>query len=183
MTRNIVFIDRRIVDDQTLIAGLSADSEWVWLTAEDNGLLQMQAVLANRHDLASIRILAHGRPGTLMLGAGELTRDTIDQHVTELAMIGRALAREGDVQIYGCEVGQGSAGRAFVGALAEALGAHVAASSTPVGHVELGGAWRLDVGELRTAPIHRPQWRGLLGIRGIERSGGPGNDHLVGGPD
>jgi Ca2+-binding RTX toxin-like protein len=183
MTRNIVFIDRRIADAQTLIAGLSADSEWVWLTAEDNGLLQMQAVLANRHDLASIRILAHGRPGTLMLGAGELTRDTLDQHVAELAMIGRALAREGDVQIYGCEVGQGSAGRAFVRALAEALGAHVAASSTPVGHVELGGAWRLDVGALRTAPIHSPQWRGVLGIRGIERYGGSGNDHLVGGPD
>jgi hypothetical protein len=75
-----------------------------------------------------------------------------------------ALGTDGDVQIYGCEVGKGSDGRAFVRALAEACGAAVSASSAPVGHADLGGAWRLDVGELRTPPLQHPQWHGLLGM-------------------
>ncbi len=79
-------------------------------------------------------------------------------------MIGQALDDQGDVQIYGCEVGQGNAGRAFVGALAAALGAPVAAYSAPVGHADLGGDWRLDVGEIRSPVLHRPQWHGLLGL-------------------
>jgi hypothetical protein len=118
----------------------------------------------DRRDLASIRILAHGRPGALWIGAGELTCDNVDHHAAELAAIGQALGIDGDVQIYGCEVGKGSDGRAFVRALAEACGAHVAASSAPVGHADLGGAWRLDVGELRTPPLDNPRWHGLLGM-------------------
>jgi hypothetical protein len=149
----MVFIDSRVADHSTLIAGLGADSELVWLDATQDGLQQMQAALADRHDLASIRILAHGSPGALRIGSGELTRDNVDHHAAELAAIGQALGIDGDVQIYGCEVGQGDMGRAFVQALAEACGAHVAASSKPVGHADLGGEWRLDVGQFSTPQL------------------------------
>jgi hypothetical protein len=71
----MVFIDSRVADHSTLIAGLGADSELVWLDATQDGLQQMQAALADQRDLASIRILAHGRPGALRIGAGELTRE------------------------------------------------------------------------------------------------------------
>jgi len=161
---NLVFIDPRVADHQTLLAGLDADGECLLLDMDSDGVLQMAIALADRRDLASLRILAHGRPGALMLGAGELTRAAVDHHARELAVIGRALHAEGDVQIYGCEVGQGDAGRAFVDALAEALGAPVAASSAPVGHAGLGGGWQLDVGKLRTLPFALPDWHGLLGM-------------------
>ncbi|WP_138679063.1 DUF4347 domain-containing protein, partial [Candidatus Accumulibacter phosphatis] len=164
LSKTIVFIDSRVEDHPTLIRGLSADCEPVWLDATQDGLQQMQAALADRRDLASIRILAHGRPGVLTIGSGELTRERVASHAEELAAIGRALGDDGDVQIYGCEVGKGSDGRAFVRALAEALGAPVAASSALVGHADLGGAWRLNVGELRTPPIHNASWHGLLGM-------------------
>ncbi len=164
MFKHLVFIDSRVADFQTLVAGLSADTEWVLLDEDQEGVRQMQAMLADRRHLASIKILAHGRPGALMLGAGELTRGNLDDRAVELATISLALGDEGDVQIYGCEVGQGSEGRTFVRALAEAFGAHVAASSKPVGHADLGGEWRLDVGELRTPPLFNPRWHGLLGM-------------------
>jgi fibronectin-binding autotransporter adhesin len=171
LSKMMVFIDSRVADHPTLIAGLSADSEPVWLDATQDGLGQMQAALADRRDLASIRILAHGCPGALMIGSGELTRESLASHAAELAAIGRALGIDGDVQIYGCEVGKGSDGRAFVRALAEACGAHVAASSAPVGHADLGGAWRLDVGELRTPPLHNPEM--AWAARHDDHAGGP----------
>jgi alpha-tubulin suppressor-like RCC1 family protein len=163
-TTNIVFIDARVADHQDLIAGLGEDSEWLLVDGGSDGVLQMADALADRRGLTSIRILAHGRPGALLLGAWELTQANLDQHCRTLAMIGRALDGNGGVQIYGCEVGQGNAGRAFVGALAEALGVPVAAASGPVGHTDLGGEWRLDVGEVRGALLVRPQWYGLLGM-------------------
>ncbi|MCB1968687.1 MAG: DUF4347 domain-containing protein, partial [Candidatus Accumulibacter sp.] len=164
ITTSIVFIDSRLEDCETLVADVSADSEWLLVDSDSDGLAQMQAALAGRSDLASIRILAHGRPGALLLGASELTHDEVDHHAVSLAMIGRALDAQGDVQIYGCEVGQGDTGCAFVDALAEAIGAPVAASSSPMGHAELGGGWWLDVGEARSPVLDRPQWRGLLGV-------------------
>ena len=164
MTTNLVFIDSRVADYQTLVAGLSAGSGWVLVDEDRDGLLQMQAALWDRCDLTSIRILAHGRPGALMLGASELTAETIDRHAQDLAMIGRALDPEGDVQIYGCDLGRGQAGRAFVRALTEAIGVPVAAASTPIGHAALGGGWNLDVGDARHPLLDRPQWYGLLGL-------------------
>jgi Ca2+-binding RTX toxin-like protein len=160
----MVFIDSRVADHSTLIAGLGADSELVWLDATQDGLQQMNAALADRRDLASIRILAHGRPGALWIGAGELTCDNVDHHAAELAAIGQALGIHGDVQIYGCEVGKGSDGRAFVRALAEAFGVPVGAASQPVGHADLGGDWRLDVGELRTPLLVLPEWPAVLAL-------------------
>jgi fibronectin-binding autotransporter adhesin len=164
MFKHLVFIDSRVADYPALVAGLSADTEWALLDQDQDGVRQMQAVLADRRDLASIRILAHGSPGALRIGSGELTCESLVSHAAELAAIGRALGTDGDVQIYGCEVGKGSDGRAFVRALAEACGAHVAASSKRGGTCRSGGNWRLDVGELRTPPLHNPRWHGLLGM-------------------
>jgi hypothetical protein len=58
LNKTIVFIDSRVADHPTLIAGLSAECEPVWLDATQDGLAQMEAALADRRDLASIRILA-----------------------------------------------------------------------------------------------------------------------------
>jgi hypothetical protein len=163
-TTTVAFIDSRVADHQDLIAGLGPNDEWVVIDGGSDGVLQMQAALAGRSGLASIRILAHGRPGALLLGATELTREKLDPLAEELATIGRALDARGEVQIYACEMGKGDAGRAFVEALSEGIGAPVAAASGPLGDADLGGDWRLDVGELRGAPLHRPQWHGLLAL-------------------
>jgi len=164
MGGNWVFVDYRVEDRAVLLAGLGADCEWRLVGPDEDGLRQIRVALGGQRDVASIRIVAHGWPGTILLGAAEIDGDTLARRNGELAEIGQALAAGGDLQIYGCAVGDGEAGRAFVDALAEGLGVPVAASSTPVGHADLGGDWRLDVGELRTKPLAVPQWRGVLGL-------------------
>ena len=64
-TKNIFFIDSRVADYQTLIAGLPVDSEWVLLNAEEDGVLQMQNALTGYRDLDSIQVISHGSTGTL----------------------------------------------------------------------------------------------------------------------
>jgi hypothetical protein len=116
-----------------------------------------------RRDLASIRILAHGRPGALLLGAGELTRETLAPTPRTGGDRPGAGRRDGDVQIYGCEVGKGRRSRLRAGAGGSPRRAG-RRRSAPVGHADLGGDWRLDVGELRTPPLHLREWLGLLGL-------------------
>ena len=54
------------------------------------------------------------------------------------------------ILLYGCEVAKGAEGRAFIEAFSRAVGAHVAASATPVGSAALGGDWELAE---RTGPV------------------------------
>ncbi|MEF8756311.1 MAG: DUF4347 domain-containing protein [Accumulibacter sp.] len=164
MKRTLVLIDHRVADRPALVASLPTNSEWRLLGAQEDGLRQLRAAVDGRSEFASIRLLAHGRPGAILLGAAAVDAGSLAGRAEDLAAIGRALAAGGDVQLYACAVGDGAAGRAFVDALAAALGAPVAAASTPVGHADLGGAWRLDVGEVRTPPLAAPDWRGLLGM-------------------
>jgi hypothetical protein len=164
MKPELICIDHRVPDPQALISGLHADSHWVLIDSYDRGLKQIHAALASHRDVASLRILAHGRPGALWLGSGELNADSLAADCDDAQWIGNALGPDGDVQIYGCEVGLHRHGRSFVDALTTTFGVPVAASSTPVGHVELGGDWRLDVGELRNTVLRRPQWHGVLGL-------------------
>lgn len=69
-----------------------------------------------------------------------------------------------DLFLYGCEIGAGAEGAAFVGLLSDLTGLNVSASSRPVGAAELGGQWDLDVrsGTPRTRPLSLPDYPGLL---------------------
>lgn len=163
-TKNVVFIDSRVADLQKLVAGLGADTEWVLLDAEQNGVLQMQTTLADKRDLDSMRIIAHGRPGAVQLGSAELTQETIDDHASALGAIGKSLGEQGDVQIYACELGLGAVGRAFVRKFSERVGAYVSASSVSIGHASLGGQWILDVGHLAVTQLDIPEWQSVLGL-------------------
>ncbi len=106
-----VFIDELVADREILLAAFGNDSRWALIDAGDDGLRQINAILAGEHNLASLRIIAHAQPGTLHLGNNALTRADLVRQADTLATIGRALDASGDVQLYACELGQGRVGR------------------------------------------------------------------------
>ncbi|MCK0505535.1 DUF4347 domain-containing protein [Aromatoleum anaerobium] len=164
MTKNIVFIDSRVADFQALIAGLSADTEWVLLEASEDGLAQMQAALAGYSGLDSIQIVSHGAAGTVHLGATALDQSTLGNYQMPLQAIGQALSASGDLLLYGCNVAAGSTGEAFIAALAAATGADVAASNDLTGAGALGGDWVLErtTGNIEVSGLQGSDRAGLL---------------------
>ena len=64
-TKNIFFIDSRVVDYHTLVASLQVDSQYYVLEASQDGIEQMQSVLAGYSDLDSIQIISHGSQASL----------------------------------------------------------------------------------------------------------------------
>ena len=178
---NIVFIDARVGDIQTLIDGLVPGTEHHLIDAQSDGLEQIILRLQGRDGIDALHLLAHGGPGRLRLGATLLSQENLAGHARDLERIGSALAADGDLLLYGCEVGKGEAGRAFVAALRECLGAHVSvsAASRLVGHAELGGCWQLDAGQApRATALALTGWRGTLD----DYAGNTGTTGTVGVP-
>jgi len=165
MIKKLIFIDNRVADYQTLLVDLMSDTEWLILDAESDGVLQMQAALAGYRDLDSIQIISHGSTGTLYLGSTMLTQGNLDSYQTQWQAMGSSLTATGDILLYGCNVGDGAVGQAFVQAVAVATRADVAASTNATGAAALGGDWVLEQtsGVVEAAGLHTDSFAGLLG--------------------
>jgi large repetitive protein len=151
--QEIAFIDTSVSGYQTLLDGLKPDVEIVLIDPARDGLAQIAAALAGRSDIAAVHIFAHGAPGALQLGAAHLSLDNIADRAGDLAVVGAALAAEGDLMIYGCDVAEGTMGEAFIRALSSATGADVAASTNVTGNAAQNADWVLEAqtGSIDTA--------------------------------
>ena len=140
----IVFVEADVPDYQSLLAGLAPGTEVHVLEAGEDGLARMAQLLEGRSGIDALHVISHGKEGTVSLGSLQLNNDNLAEHADELATIRDALAPEADILLYGCEVGAGSNGAAFVEELAKATGADIAASTDLTGAAELGGDWILE---------------------------------------
>jgi len=141
---SFVFIDSRVADIEALIAGLEPDTQVVILDATQDGVAQIAEALAGATNLDSIHIVSHGSSGALYLGSTVLNEENLDDYRNDLSQSGAALSEDGDILLYGCEVGAGSAGQRFIEQLSLLTGADVAASTDATGSSALGGDWRLE---------------------------------------
>jgi hypothetical protein len=144
MSNAILFIDSHVSEYSTLLAGLASDVEVHLLNANEEGVLQIAAILQGRTGLDSIQIVSHGSSGSLSLGSGVLNSSNLDSYSDALAQIGSSLSATGDILLYGCDVAQGDSGLSFINQLATITGAEVAASTDLTGNAALGGDWVLE---------------------------------------
>ena len=142
--KNVIFIDSRVADYQTIVAELPVGTDWYLLNPTINGVSQIQGILANYSGLDSIQIFSYGSSGSIQTGSGELSIQNITDYQSQLAAIGSSLTETGDILLYGCNVAQGEAGQKFVQTLANYTGADVAASTDLTGSAALGGDWSLE---------------------------------------
>ena len=145
MTMNIVFVDSRVTDHEMLTASLGANTKWVLLNSEEDGILQMQRALAGYSELDSIQVISHGSSGAIYLGSTILNASNLYSYASQLQAIGSSLTESGDILLYGCNVGAEEAGAKFLNELAALTGADVAASDDLTGAKGLGGDSILEV--------------------------------------
>jgi trimeric autotransporter adhesin len=166
--REIIFVDAAVLDSQTLVDALiaqrggSADIEIVQLRADADGLAQIDAVLAGEQGIDALHIVSHGEAGRLQLGNGFVDSAALQAHAASLAGWQQALTADADILLFGCNVGEGAQGEAFIGRLAALTGADVAASVDATGASALGGDWDLEAstGAIEAAVnAAAPQWQ------------------------
>ncbi len=156
-----------VIVDTGLGMGSDFGEKQVLLLARRTGSLNTIAEkLAGFKNLDAIHLVTHGSPGAVQIGNGVLNETTVAEYAQFLNAVRQALKPQGELLLYGCNVGAGEAGVRLMELLSKATGAHVAASSTPTGAASRGGDWRLEkqVGVIRTAALSLPAYRGLLGF-------------------
>ena len=152
--REIVFIDSRLADRQTLLKGLAPNAEAILLDSDRDGVEQIAEALRGRSGIDAVHILSHGEAASLQIGTATLDAESITgRYAGALAGLRTALSHDADLLIYGCDFASGEAGARAVALLSEATGADVAASVDPTGAAALGGDWDL---EMRTGAVEAP---------------------------
>jgi hypothetical protein len=161
--RAIAFIDTRVQDYQSLVAGVTPGTEVVVLDGNEDAIAQITDILALRTNIDSIHIISHGAPGSLQLGDGSLSLDEIegDRHFLQqwFSPLTSIPKNPPNILLYGCEVAAGETGKAFVKRLSELTGASVAASQNLTGSVAKGGDWELEIstGKIETPLVFAPE--------------------------
>jgi len=169
MPTSFVVIDSRVTNFNALIASFAADSEYVVLDLERDGMVQIVEALAGKSGYSSIQIISHGAPGAITLGSTMLDSTALHGYSAELATIGSALLPAGDLMLYGCNVGAGDVGQQFVNMLAQLAGANVAASDDLTGAATFGGDWGLEVQNGAIESVVQP----LVGLEGVLANSAP----------
>ncbi|MFA0970560.1 Ig-like domain-containing protein [Pseudomonas amygdali] len=138
----VVFVDSRVKDSASLLAGVAPGAQVVELDATKDGLQQIADYLGSHQGVSSVQIIAHGNSGDLWLGNSYVSADNIAQRSALLAEIGNDMNVGGDILIYACNTAEGDTGLSFVNSLATLTGRDVAASTNRTG---AGGDWDLEI--------------------------------------
>lgn len=167
--REIVFIDTRVEDYQTIMQGIHPAAEVILLDARRDGIVQISEELKDRSDIDAIHLIGEGTEAEMHLGTAFLTNESISGHYAALlSQIGQSLSADADLLIYGCNFGRGQAGFTAIQILAELTGADIAASTDQTGHVSEYANWELEVstGFIETSIVIREAtqeaWEGVL---------------------
>lgn len=143
--RNLVVIDARLENRDQLAANLPVGTTALVVDAGQDAIAAISSALAQLGKVDSIQIFSHGATGQFTLGNQTFTRQSVDQLGDRLSAWRGELNAGADIQLYGCDVGSGSAGQALVNELARWTGADVGASSNATGATRAGGDWNLEV--------------------------------------
>ena len=162
--REIVFIEDNLPDYLKLAESARAGAEVVVLDHTKDGLQQMIAALQGR-EVDAIHLVTHGANGQVDLGSTRLSVTNVDAMAGQLAQLGQSLSADGDLLLYGCDVGAGAGGSGFLDSLARHTGADVAASLDTTGSAGFGN-WTLEAhsGSIETATraFDDAGWQGAM---------------------
>jgi len=165
--REVVFIEDNLPDYLKLAESARAGAEVVVLDHTRDGLQQMIAALQGR-EVDAIHLVTHGANGQVDLGSTRLSVTNVDAMAGQLAQLGQSLSADGDLLLYGCDVGGGAgsdAGSNFLARLAAHTGADVAASIDTTGSAGFGN-WTLEAhsGSIETAAraFDSAGWQGAM---------------------
>ncbi len=140
----LFFIDAAVADPRAFWLVAPAGATVVAIPAGVDSWEFMAAEADRFHDLGAIHLVSHGEPGALVLNGRRTTAADLASRAALLRRLGRALSKNGDILLYGCDTGAGDAGRMLVTRLADFTGADVAASANPTGALP-GADWKLEI--------------------------------------
>ncbi len=155
---SIVFVDARVSNYQSLIAGVNTSEVFV-LDPNRDGVDQITEVLADRSHISSVHIVSHGDSASLELGNTQLSSETLHAYSGDLQAWAKSLTPNADILLYGCNVASSEAGEKLIQQVSQLTGADLNASNDLTGNAALGGDWQLEAatGKIESSLAFQPQ--------------------------
>jgi hypothetical protein len=141
MPNQLVVIDRKVANYQSLIDQLGTAYSYLLLDSNSDGVTQIANYVAANPGFDAIHLISHGSPGQVAIGTSTLSEATLGEYSAQLNQIGASLNAGGDLLIYGCDVAQGGIGQQLITDLARLTRLDVAASTNRTGGT---GDWVLE---------------------------------------
>ena len=166
---SIVFIDKGIKEFDDLYNELSKTHLVYLLDDKKNSFTQISELISHNSNLGSIHIFSHGSPGILQFLSGSISSDNLLNYDQEIQSISNSLGPNGNIHLYGCNVGQGDKGLEFINLFSSISNLDIAASDDVSAPKFLNGDWDLEVktGEIHQASIIPSSFKGSLGAPSI----------------
>ncbi len=163
-TNELLFVDTTVSGWQSIVAQAKPNVQVILLDPARDPIDQIAQTMSHEGKVDAIHIVSHGADGTLQIGGRSIDLTSLQGYSTQLATIGEHLTSDGDILLYGCDIGEGAAGEQFVQALARATGADVAASTDATGAADMGGNWVLEYqfGQIDATVVQATAFAGLL---------------------
>ncbi|MEM7701934.1 MAG: DUF4347 domain-containing protein, partial [Pseudomonadota bacterium] len=160
-----IFINTDVENYKELVAEWEDRGQIVLIDSGSDGLEQIITALAGAQNVDAIHLVSHGNDGVFWLGSTRVDAASAAGELSGLLQsIGSRLAGDGDILIYGCEVGKDTGGQLLIDRLAAVTGADIAASVDDTGSILRGGDWTLEsrLGVIEATTLSAENWDGLL---------------------
>ncbi|MEW6992050.1 DUF4347 domain-containing protein [Colwelliaceae bacterium 6441] len=141
----LVIIDKGVADYKTLLEGINPNADIRFIEQGESGLVQLEAILADYHDLQALHLVSHADDGMLYLGNSQVTEQSLKDEVNTLALINSALKEGADVLFYGCNLANSEKGDALLELISNKANVDVAASNDLTGSALHNGDWELEI--------------------------------------
>ncbi|BAN26672.1 outer membrane adhesin like protein [Caballeronia insecticola] len=138
-------LDSRVENGSELLAQIPPGTQVLVVQPGQDAVGAISSALAGMGHADSVQIFSHGTAGQFTLGNQTFTGTTLAQMADALGTWRSHLGHDADIELYGCDIGAGDAGKALVQTLASTTGATVGASDDATGSAALGGDWTLEV--------------------------------------
>jgi len=143
MSKQLVVIDRKVANYQSLIDQLDPSYSYLLLDSESDGVAQIADYVTKHSGFDAIHLISHSARGQIALGNAPLSEATLSKYAGQPSQIGPSLHAGGALLIYGCDVAQRIDGQQLVTDLARLTKLDVAAS---INKTEGTGDWILESG-------------------------------------
>ncbi|MDC7702727.1 DUF4214 domain-containing protein [Vogesella indigofera] len=175
----LAVIDTTVTHWESIVSELPAGMDVLLLAPERDGLTQLREWADSHAGYAAIHVFSHGAAGVLSLAGSRYDLASLDNRADDWAAVGKALTDQGDLLLYGCNIG---AQQAFIDKLTTLTQADLAGSADLTGNAASGGNWVLEehAGQIETATLQADSFDGVLVDATFDF--GTGSDSLTGSP-
>ncbi|XOB61216.1 DUF4347 domain-containing protein [Campylobacterota bacterium DY0563] len=144
ISNHLTVIDTSIEDWQILAKSVNKGSVLL-LQKGDNVLDSILAELKKLNSVESLNIISHGSSGELHILSKRISKETLQKNKAKWEELGTYLSKDGDINLFGCNIAKGDEGKEFLSTIAKYTDADVAASINPTGNNKsLGADWELE---------------------------------------